>query len=70
MNNSITCPECGMTSYNLNDIRFGYCGKCHAFTTEVPEDNFKIGCSSQHAFEELIAFLRKSKTKQNQLKGK
>jgi ribosomal protein L37E len=26
---SITCPRCGMTSYNLNDVREGYCGNCH-----------------------------------------
>lgn len=29
---SITCPVCGMTSYNPNDIEHGYCGNCHAFT--------------------------------------
>lgn len=29
---SITCPVCGMTSYNPNDIREGYCGNCHAWT--------------------------------------
>ncbi len=29
---SITCPVCGATSYNPNDIRHGYCGRCHAFT--------------------------------------
>jgi hypothetical protein len=29
---SITCPECGMTSYNPNDIREGYCGNCHTWT--------------------------------------
>jgi hypothetical protein len=27
-----TCPVCGMTSYNPNDIREGYCGNCHAWT--------------------------------------
>lgn len=26
-----TCPRCGMTSYNLNDIREKYCGNCHRF---------------------------------------
>lgn len=31
---SITCPVCGMTSYNPNDIREGFCGNCHAWTTE------------------------------------
>lgn len=34
---SITCPECGMTSYNPNDVREGYCGNCHDFTSRVPE---------------------------------
>ena len=28
----VTCPRCGMTSYNLNDIREGYCGNCHDWT--------------------------------------
>ena len=31
---SITCPVCGMTSYNPNDIREGYCGNCHDWTSE------------------------------------
>lgn len=30
---SITCPVCGMTSYNPNDIREGFCGNCHDWTT-------------------------------------
>jgi ribosomal protein L37E len=29
---SITCPRCGRTSYNPNDIREGYCGNCHDWT--------------------------------------
>lgn len=29
---SFTCPVCGMTSYNPNDIREGFCGNCHAWT--------------------------------------
>ena len=28
---SITCPCCGLTSYNLNDIEQKYCGRCHMF---------------------------------------
>jgi hypothetical protein len=28
---SITCPRCGRTSYNLNDVRERYCGACHVF---------------------------------------
>jgi len=30
----ITCPRCGMTSYNPNDIRERYCGACHMFHDE------------------------------------
>lgn len=30
---SITCPVCGMTSYNENDIEEGFCGSCCAWTT-------------------------------------
>lgn len=31
---SITCPVCGMTSYHPEDIKQGYCGNCHKFTSE------------------------------------
>ena len=31
---SITCPKCGRTSWNANDIHFGYCGNCHDWTGE------------------------------------
>jgi hypothetical protein len=27
----ITCPVCGMTSYNPNDVQQRYCGNCHQF---------------------------------------
>jgi len=30
---SITCPMCGMTSHNENDVISGYCANCHAYTT-------------------------------------
>lgn len=30
---SIRCPKCQMVSHNPNDVREGYCGNCHAFTT-------------------------------------
>ena len=30
---SITCPKCGMKSYNPNDVREGYCGNCHEYTS-------------------------------------
>lgn len=29
---SITCPRCGMTSFNPNDVSEGYCGNCHDYT--------------------------------------
>jgi hypothetical protein len=32
---SITCPVCGMTSYNEHDIEWGYCGNCCAYTGTV-----------------------------------
>ena len=28
---SITCPQCGKTSHNPNDVRERYCGFCHQF---------------------------------------
>ena len=33
---SITCPRCGKTSYNPNDIAQGYCGGsgCHWWTSD------------------------------------
>ena len=32
---SITCPQCGMRSYHPTDVKTGYCGTCHAFTSPV-----------------------------------
>jgi hypothetical protein len=29
---SFTCPECGATSWHPQDVQYGYCGRCHAFT--------------------------------------
>lgn len=29
---SFTCPVCGATSWNPNDVREGYCGRCHDWT--------------------------------------
>jgi hypothetical protein len=31
----VTCPQCGMTSYNPHDIEWGYCGNCHGYTSTV-----------------------------------
>jgi ribosomal protein L37E len=38
-NPSITCPRCGMTSYNPNDVREGYCGNCHDWTAVRRRDD-------------------------------
>lgn len=29
---SFTCPDCGARSYNRNDVREQYCGRCHDWT--------------------------------------
>lgn len=31
---SFTCPRCGAVSYNPNDIRERYCGRCHVFVDD------------------------------------
>jgi len=31
MVDSFTCPDCGLTSYNPNDVANGYCGHCHKY---------------------------------------
>lgn len=57
MNESFVCPACGMESFNPNDVRFGYCGACHAFTGEDPPEVYFCGsnfcddpaCSHEHA---------------------
>jgi hypothetical protein len=33
---SITCPTCGRTSWNPNDVRERYCGNCHAYHADMP----------------------------------
>jgi Zn finger protein HypA/HybF involved in hydrogenase expression len=35
---SITCPQCGKTSYNQTDVREGYCGQCHQWHADMPID--------------------------------
>ena len=30
-NAGIKCHTCGLTSWNFNDVRERYCGKCHVF---------------------------------------
>lgn len=33
---SFTCPVCGSVSYNPNDVRERYCGRCHGYTEADP----------------------------------
>jgi hypothetical protein len=34
-NTSFTCPDCGMTSHNPNDVEHSYCGNCHEFKNDL-----------------------------------
>jgi len=40
---SITCPRCGLTSYHPDDVRQGYCGNCHDWTTRSSPDGGTFG---------------------------
>lgn len=33
---SITCPDCGRTSYHPEDVRWGYCSACSWWTSYPP----------------------------------
>lgn len=39
---SYTCPRCGATSYNPNDLRERYCGRCHLFLNPPPPSDVAI----------------------------
>lgn len=47
MRTGITCPRCGLTSWNPNDVTEGYCGHCHDWThgtvvsTNLPVEMFR-----------------------------
>jgi len=34
---TITCPQCGMVSFNQMDIAQRYCGNCHQFHAEMKQ---------------------------------
>ena len=39
---TITCPRCGRTSYNPEDVAKRYCGRCHRFHDDMSaKDTFK-----------------------------
>lgn len=48
---SITCPACGKTSYNRNDIERQYCGNCHVFI----EDDVFIKDEFERAKAKVVA---------------
>jgi ribosomal protein S27AE len=35
---SFVCPRCAAVSYNLNDIRERYCGRCHVFFDDAERE--------------------------------
>ena len=43
MPDAFTCPRCGATSHNPNDVRERYCGRCHDWTGDTPPESY---CSS------------------------
>lgn len=38
----ITCPNCGRTSYNPNDVRERFCGACHRYHSYMEEMALRI----------------------------
>jgi hypothetical protein len=32
---SFTCRDCGVTSYNRNDVKHRYCARCHKFMGDL-----------------------------------
>lgn len=44
---SITCPQCGMTSHNPNDVRERYCGNCHQYHDTMTGATARPGTSAR-----------------------
>lgn len=54
---SITCPRCGRTSYNPNDVEQGYCGACHDWTgAEMNQQRIEL--SDQDLSVLILGWLR------------
>jgi hypothetical protein len=54
---SFTCPKCGMTSFNPNDLREGYCGNCHDWTApRHTEPVIDTGCDECGAPAVFVAY--------------
>lgn len=51
---SFTCPRCQAVSYNPNDIRERYCGRCHQFADQPALDmghNPALGANRESLLE-------------------
>lgn len=50
---SITCPQCGRTSYNPNDVRERYCGACYQWHNQMPNqlEQFAEQVAAEHGIE-------------------
>lgn len=59
---SFTCPECGRTSYNPNDIEQRYCGNCHWWTGDPVLGHGRRGPESEAMDPALLAYLRTETT--------
>jgi ribosomal protein S27AE len=44
---SYVCPRCGARSFNPNDIRERYCGRCHVFQEDEPHA-ICLACGQPH----------------------
>jgi hypothetical protein len=51
---SFTCPRCGAVSYNPNDIRERYCGRCHVFVDDAPGPVFVCAACGATQVERMI----------------
>lgn len=52
---SITCPRCRKTSFHPVDIKEGYCGHCHDWTSRPRHTSwFTFGQGHEHPFEGII----------------
>jgi hypothetical protein len=40
---AFTCPKCWMTSYHPEDLRHGFCGNCHDYTSPPLTDVRALG---------------------------
>lgn len=45
-----TCPRCGMTSYNSDDIANRYCGNCHEFESDQDDKWYEAFADQVHIF--------------------